>query len=84
MQRLETAGVDTSRPVSAVFNATRPSEQIVAGTLATIQCQIEGLKGKGPCILLVGARLPAELEVAAGQDGSAARMSPTALLSLSP
>jgi uroporphyrin-III C-methyltransferase / precorrin-2 dehydrogenase / sirohydrochlorin ferrochelatase len=55
VRRLSEAGVEAARPVSAVFNATRPNEQVVSGTLATIISLVRGLEGTGPCLVLVGA-----------------------------
>jgi siroheme synthase len=38
----------------AVFNATRPDESRVAGTVGTITPLLAGLAVKGPCVLIVG------------------------------
>jgi uroporphyrin-III C-methyltransferase/precorrin-2 dehydrogenase/sirohydrochlorin ferrochelatase len=54
-RRLELAGFDMRRPVSAVFNVTRPSEHMVSGTLKSVGAEIRALKSKGPCLVLVGA-----------------------------
>jgi uroporphyrin-III C-methyltransferase/precorrin-2 dehydrogenase/sirohydrochlorin ferrochelatase len=62
--RLERAGFEMRRPVSAVFNATRPDEHIVSGTLRSVSAEIGALKGRGPCLVLIGA---------APQDSSSAQ-----------
>ena len=53
--RLRSAGADLSRPVSAVFNATRDDELRISGTLESICAKVRDLKGRGPCLLLIGA-----------------------------
>jgi uroporphyrin-III C-methyltransferase/precorrin-2 dehydrogenase/sirohydrochlorin ferrochelatase len=55
--RLAAAGVEPDRPVSAVCSATRPGEQIIHGTLATIQAQVRDHAIGGPCVLLIGTVL---------------------------
>ena len=52
--RLLAYGVEPERPVSAIFNATRPDERVVSGTLATIQALVQQSEASGPCILLMG------------------------------
>jgi uroporphyrin-III C-methyltransferase/precorrin-2 dehydrogenase/sirohydrochlorin ferrochelatase len=56
-ERLLAAGVEPELPACAVFNATRPDERIVSGTLATIQALVETTNGGGPCLLLMGRAL---------------------------
>jgi uroporphyrin-III C-methyltransferase/precorrin-2 dehydrogenase/sirohydrochlorin ferrochelatase len=56
-QRLLNAGVEPHRPVCALFNATRPHEMAVSGTVGTIDGLIEGLRIAGPCVLIVGSVL---------------------------
>ena len=58
-ERLLAHGVEPERPVSAVFNATRPDERVVSGTLATIQALVQATKASGPCLLLMGNALRA-------------------------
>lgn len=53
VRRLQNAGADPGRPVSAVVNATRNDEHRVSGTLETICAQVRHLRGKGPCLLLI-------------------------------
>jgi uroporphyrin-III C-methyltransferase / precorrin-2 dehydrogenase / sirohydrochlorin ferrochelatase len=59
MRRLLQAGVEPERPVCAVFNATRPDETRVAGTVGTIGTLLDGSAVTGPCVLMVGAVLHA-------------------------
>ncbi len=54
-RRLELAGFDMSRPVSAVFNVTRPGEHTVSGTLTSVGTDIRAMKSEGPCLVLIGA-----------------------------
>jgi uroporphyrin-III C-methyltransferase/precorrin-2 dehydrogenase/sirohydrochlorin ferrochelatase len=56
-QRLLNAGVEPHRPVCALFNATRPDERAVAGTVGTINGLIDGLRIAGPCVVIVGSVL---------------------------
>jgi uroporphyrin-III C-methyltransferase/precorrin-2 dehydrogenase/sirohydrochlorin ferrochelatase len=57
--RLAAAGVEPDRPVCAVFNATRPDEQTVSGSVGTIVEKVDGLRIAGPCVFIVGAVLKA-------------------------
>jgi uroporphyrin-III C-methyltransferase/precorrin-2 dehydrogenase/sirohydrochlorin ferrochelatase len=54
IRRLQDAGVETSRPVSAVFNASRSNEYVVAGTVGTIVARLGEADATGPCVLIVG------------------------------
>ena len=56
--RLLAAGADPELPMCAIFNATRPDERIVTGTLATIHALVQAAKTSGPCLLLMGRALP--------------------------
>jgi siroheme synthase len=58
-QRLLAAGADLELPMCAVFNATRPDERIVSGTLATIHPLVQAAKVRGPCLVLIGPALHA-------------------------
>ena len=60
-RRLLRAGADPQRPACAVFNATRPEERRVAGTLATIAEQLRGESPAGPCLVLIGEALRARV-----------------------
>jgi uroporphyrin-III C-methyltransferase / precorrin-2 dehydrogenase / sirohydrochlorin ferrochelatase len=48
-------GLDAAHPAAAVFNATRPSELVLAATLATLPHRIGAVACEGPCIILIGA-----------------------------
>ena len=63
-QRLLDAGVEPHRPVCALFNATRPDERIVPGTVGTIAGLVDDLRIAGPCVLIVGS----VLQTRAGSD----------------
>src|SRR5262249_41946614 len=52
--RLREAGVEPSRPVCAVFNATRTDERFVDGSIATIVDRLDQAGETGPCVLIVG------------------------------
>jgi uroporphyrin-III C-methyltransferase/precorrin-2 dehydrogenase/sirohydrochlorin ferrochelatase len=52
--RLLRAGVEPDRPLSAVFNATRPDERRIAGTVGSITTLLDRLTIEGPCVLIVG------------------------------
>jgi uroporphyrin-III C-methyltransferase / precorrin-2 dehydrogenase / sirohydrochlorin ferrochelatase len=56
-ERLLAHGVEPERPAWAVFNATRPQQRVISGTLATIRGLIEATNTTGPCLLLVGRAL---------------------------
>ena len=56
-QRLLAAGADPELPMCAVFNATRPDERVVSGTLATINPLMQAANASGPCLLLMGRGL---------------------------
>jgi uroporphyrin-III C-methyltransferase/precorrin-2 dehydrogenase/sirohydrochlorin ferrochelatase len=58
LARLLRAGVEPHRPACAVFSATRPDEQRVEGTIATIGALLNA-RPTGPCVLLVGPALRA-------------------------
>ncbi|HEX5959609.1 MAG TPA: uroporphyrinogen-III C-methyltransferase, partial [Hyphomicrobiaceae bacterium] len=57
IRRLRQAGVEPERPVCAVFNATRPDERTVVGSVGSIVGRLDGLGITGPCVLLVGSVL---------------------------
>jgi uroporphyrin-III C-methyltransferase / precorrin-2 dehydrogenase / sirohydrochlorin ferrochelatase len=69
VRRLECAGFDLRRPVSAVFNATRTDEHTVSGTLRSVCAEIGALKSKGPCLVLIGTGHQAS-DAAQGQDSA--------------
>jgi uroporphyrin-III C-methyltransferase/precorrin-2 dehydrogenase/sirohydrochlorin ferrochelatase len=57
IERLLAAGVEADRPVCTVFNATRPDERTVSGTVGTIAGLIDAARAAGPCVLIVGTVL---------------------------
>jgi uroporphyrin-III C-methyltransferase / precorrin-2 dehydrogenase / sirohydrochlorin ferrochelatase len=61
--RLLAAGIEADRPVTAVFNATRADQHIVAATMETIADRIDAEDIAGPCVVLIGEvlRTPATL-----------------------
>ena len=52
--RLLTTGLEPGRCASAIFNATREDEMVVAGTVATIADRATEQQVSGPCLLLIG------------------------------
>ena len=74
VRRLRSAGVAPDRPACAVFNATRPDETVVEGTVATLAGLIAHAGTRGPCMVLIGsvlsARVAAEAETAAVSSAS--------------
>ena len=74
VERLHHAGVEPDRPACAVFNATRPDETVVEGTVATLAGLIAHAGTRGPCMVLIGsvlsARVAAEAETAAVSSAS--------------
>jgi uroporphyrin-III C-methyltransferase/precorrin-2 dehydrogenase/sirohydrochlorin ferrochelatase len=67
--RLLEAGIEPDRPATAIFNATRPGEHVVAATVATIADRVDAEEVVGPCLVLIGEvlRLPdARCEAAQG------------------
>ena len=69
--RLLAAGAPPDRPACAVFNATRPAERVVAGTLTTLAGLVERSGVHGPCLVLIGSVLAAR--VAQWADGGEVR-----------
>jgi uroporphyrin-III C-methyltransferase/precorrin-2 dehydrogenase/sirohydrochlorin ferrochelatase len=53
-RRLLALGVDPERCASAIFNATREDEVVVAGTVATIADLASERQVAGPCLVLIG------------------------------
>jgi uroporphyrin-III C-methyltransferase/precorrin-2 dehydrogenase/sirohydrochlorin ferrochelatase len=68
------AGIESARPVTAVFNATRPDQHIVAATVATIADRVDAEEVIGPCVVLIGEilRTPVELRTAIPADAASA------------
>ena len=61
--RLIAAGMEVSRPVAAVFNATRPDQRSLFATIATIADRVEAETPSGPCVLLIGEVLRASRQL---------------------
>lgn len=62
------AGLDPRTPAVAVLGATRPDEQRVAATIATLPERLSELPAKGPVLVMVGNALGAALaETQAGR-----------------
>jgi uroporphyrin-III C-methyltransferase/precorrin-2 dehydrogenase/sirohydrochlorin ferrochelatase len=57
VHRLRGAGVEAGRPCCAIFNATRPDERVVMGSLANIDDLVDAARASGPCVLIVGSVL---------------------------
>ena len=69
--RLLAEGIDAGRPVTAVFNATRADQHIVAATVETIADRVDAEEIAGPCVILIGEVLRAPAAVRAPiPDGS--------------
>ena len=69
VERLLEVGIEPDRPVTAIFNATRPDEHVVPATVATIAARVDAEEVVGPCLVLIGEvlRLPdARCEAAQG------------------
>jgi uroporphyrin-III C-methyltransferase/precorrin-2 dehydrogenase/sirohydrochlorin ferrochelatase len=71
--RLRGAGVEEWRPMCAVFNATRPDECIVTGTLADIGARVADVEVTGPCLLVIGSVLLSSPRQQGNQGGDPAR-----------
>lgn len=54
-EQLIERGLPPDHPAMAVFDATRSSESIVTGTLATLPSRLVEQSHNGPCIVLIGA-----------------------------
>jgi uroporphyrin-III C-methyltransferase / precorrin-2 dehydrogenase / sirohydrochlorin ferrochelatase len=48
-------GLPADHPVTAIFDATRPSESVIVATLATLPEQLAAERRGAPCIVLIGA-----------------------------
>jgi uroporphyrin-III C-methyltransferase/precorrin-2 dehydrogenase/sirohydrochlorin ferrochelatase len=47
-------GLPAETPALAIVNATRPDQQVVAATAATLGADVAGLAATGPTLVLVG------------------------------
>jgi uroporphyrin-III C-methyltransferase / precorrin-2 dehydrogenase / sirohydrochlorin ferrochelatase len=58
-RELSLRGLPSDHPAVAVFNATRPNQLIVTGTITTLPARIAAADSGAPCIILIGvAALP--------------------------
>jgi uroporphyrin-III C-methyltransferase / precorrin-2 dehydrogenase / sirohydrochlorin ferrochelatase len=48
-------GLPSDHPVTAVFDATRPSESLIGATLSTLPARLAAESRSAPCIVLIGA-----------------------------
>ena len=51
---LQQRGLPSNHPAVAVFNATRPDQRVVGGTIATLPDRIAMVDNGAPCIILIG------------------------------
>src|SRR5262245_23352456 len=63
-------GLAPDIPAIAVASATRPEEQIVPATIATIAAQLADAAPDGPVLIMIGRALAPALQAAAGQDAA--------------
>lgn len=53
-RELRSRGLSSEHPATAVFNATRPDQVVIAGSIKTLPEQINRAGTRGPCILFIG------------------------------
>jgi len=58
-ERAEHAGLDSSTPAIAVWNATRPEQKNIISTLAGLRDQLRNYKQVGPLLILLGQAIKA-------------------------
>jgi uroporphyrin-III C-methyltransferase len=63
IQALQTAGLAVTTPIALIRWGTRPEQEELIGTFATIVAQVEAIGFKAPAIAVIGSvvRFPAEL-----------------------
>lgn len=61
-------GLDAAHPAAAVFNATRPTERVLAATLATLPERIAAAASNEPCMILIGAAVRGSAPRSASED----------------
>jgi uroporphyrin-III C-methyltransferase/precorrin-2 dehydrogenase/sirohydrochlorin ferrochelatase len=69
---LRLRGLPSSHPAVAVFNATRPDQRVVVGTIATLPERIAMVDNGAPCIILIGARTDGRLAKGAANSTATA------------
>ncbi len=62
VHRLLAAGVEPTRPVAAVYNATRADERVIHGTLYSIKARVGSIEAGGPCIVFIGSVLRGQVD----------------------
>lgn len=70
------AGLDPATPALAVFDATRPTQAVVAGTAADLADRVAAAPHAGACLVLIGRAL-AGMETAEIAETGAAEAAPT-------
>lgn len=60
-QELQRRGLPAEHPAVAVFNATRPDQALIPGTLATLPRLLAELGSDAPCIVLIGTGAAAQV-----------------------
>jgi len=70
------AGLDPATPALAVFDATRPTQAVVAGTAADLADRVAAAPHAGACLVLIGRAL-AGMETAETAETGAAEAAPT-------
>lgn len=60
-QELQRRGLPAEHPAVAVFNATRPDQALIPGTLATLPRLLAETGSDAPCIVLIGAGAAAQV-----------------------
>jgi uroporphyrin-III C-methyltransferase/precorrin-2 dehydrogenase/sirohydrochlorin ferrochelatase len=52
--RAVAAGLDPATPASAIANATRPDQQVIDATLATLDAAVKAAAPEGPVLVMIG------------------------------
>jgi uroporphyrin-III C-methyltransferase/precorrin-2 dehydrogenase/sirohydrochlorin ferrochelatase len=63
--RAEAAGLDPQTPAIAIWNATRPEQKTLRATMKELSNMLSSEESNGPLVILLGAALREEVEVAA-------------------
>jgi uroporphyrin-III C-methyltransferase/precorrin-2 dehydrogenase/sirohydrochlorin ferrochelatase len=72
VEKARALGLDVTAPVVAISRATRPDEQVIAGTLGDMSARLAAEKPPGPLLVLIGRVLARYREAAADQNGTLA------------
>ncbi len=65
-------GLPADHPVTAIFDATRPSEIVIVATLATLPERLAAERRSAPCIVLIGAGVGVSARMGVAHTGKAA------------